>query len=47
MALVSSGLLAEISLIVALGAAVNLVASLVLTACSVRLCWAQPAMAER
>jgi hypothetical protein len=46
-ALVSSGLLAEISLIVALGAAVNLAASLVLTACSVRLCWAQPAMAER
>jgi hypothetical protein len=46
-ALVSIGMLAGISLIVALGAAVNLAASLVVTAYGVRLCWAQPAMAER
>ena len=45
--LVSIGLLTGISPIVALGAAVNLAASLVVTACGVRLCWAQPAMAEK
>jgi hypothetical protein len=45
--LVSLGLLAGISLIVALGAAVNLAASLVVTACIIRLCRAQPAMAGR
>jgi hypothetical protein len=46
-ALVTIGLLTGVSLIVALGAAVNLAASLLVIACSVRLCWAQPAMAER
>jgi hypothetical protein len=45
--LVSIGLLTGISLIVALGAAVNLAASLGVTAYSARLCWAQPVMAER
>jgi hypothetical protein len=45
--LVSSGLLAGISLIVVLGATVNLAASLVVTARSLRLCRAQPAMVER
>jgi hypothetical protein len=46
-ALVTAGLLADTSLLVALGAAVNLAASLLMTVRSVRLCWAQPAMAER
>jgi hypothetical protein len=45
--LVSLGLLSGIPLIVALGAAVNLAASLVVAACIVRLCRAQPAMAGR
>jgi hypothetical protein len=46
-ALVTIGLLAGVSLLVALGAALNLAVSLLVMACSVRLCWAQPAMAER
>jgi hypothetical protein len=46
-ALVTIGLLAGVSLLVALGAAVNLAASLLVTAYSVRLCRAQPVMAER
>ena len=46
-ALVSLGLLTELSLIVALGAAVNLAASVMVTARSVRLCRAPLAMAER
>jgi hypothetical protein len=46
-ALVSLGLLLGISLIVALGAAVNLAASLMVTARSVRQCLAPLAMAER
>jgi hypothetical protein len=45
--LVTIGLLVGVPLIAALGAAVNLAASLLVTARSVRLCWAQPAMAER
>jgi hypothetical protein len=40
-------LLGGMALIVALGAAVNLAVSLLVTARSLRLCWAQPAMAER
>jgi hypothetical protein len=46
-ALVTIGLLAGVSWLVALGASANLAASLLVTACSVRLCRAQPAMAER
>jgi hypothetical protein len=46
-ALVTIGLLAGVSWLVALGATVNLVASVLVTARSVRLCRAQPAMAER
>jgi hypothetical protein len=46
-ALVTIGLLAGVSLLVALGAVLNLAVSLLVTACSVRLCRAQPAMAER
>ncbi|MBI3326012.1 MAG: hypothetical protein HYZ81_04815 [Nitrospinae bacterium] len=46
-ALVAIGLLAGLSLLIALGAAVNLSASLLLTIRSVRLCRAQPAMAEK
>jgi hypothetical protein len=46
-ALVTLGLLAGASLIVALGAAVNLAASLVMAVRSVRLCRAQPAMAAQ
>ena len=46
-ALVSLGLLTEVSPIVALGAAINLAASVMVTARSVRLCWAPLAMAER
>ena len=46
-ALVSLGLLTGVALIVALGAAVNLAASVMVTACSVRLCRAPLAMAER
>jgi hypothetical protein len=45
--LVTIGLLGGMALIVALGAAVNLAVSLLVTARSLRLCWAQPAMAER
>jgi hypothetical protein len=45
--LVTIGLLAGMALIVALGAAVNLAASVLVTARSLRLCWAQPAMVER
>jgi hypothetical protein len=45
--LVTIGLLVGVTLIAALGAAVNLAASLLVTARSVRLYWAQPAMAER
>jgi hypothetical protein len=45
--LLTSGLLVGIPVIVALGAAVNLGASLFVTGRSVRLCLAQPAMAER
>jgi hypothetical protein len=41
------GLLAGVSLIVALGAAANLAASLLVMARGVRLCWAQPAMVGR
>jgi hypothetical protein len=46
-ALVTIGLLAGVSWLMATGAAVNLVASLWVTACSVHLCRAQPAMVER
>jgi hypothetical protein len=46
-ALVTAGLLFDTSLVVALGAAVSLAVSLMMTVRSVRLCWAQPAMAER
>jgi hypothetical protein len=46
-ALVSLGLLTGVSLIVALGAAINLTASMMVTARSVRLCRAPLAMAER
>jgi hypothetical protein len=46
-ALVTSGLLAGVSWLVAAGAAVNVVASVWVMAGSVRLCRAQPAMAER
>jgi hypothetical protein len=46
-ALVSLGLGTTVSTIVALGAAVNVTASLVVVARSVRLCRARPAMAER
>ncbi|MBI3329221.1 MAG: hypothetical protein HYZ81_21285 [Nitrospinae bacterium] len=46
-ALVTVGLLVGISLLVALGAAVNLAASLLGTLRTVRLCWAQPAVVER
>jgi hypothetical protein len=46
-ALVTIGLLAGVSWLMATGAAVNLLASLWVTACSVHLCRAQPAMAER
>jgi hypothetical protein len=46
-ALVSLGLLTGVPLIVALGAAVNLAASVMVTARSVRLCRAPLAMAER
>jgi hypothetical protein len=46
-ALVTAGLLAEISLLVALGAGVNLAASLLMTVRSVRLYWAQPAIVEK
>jgi len=46
-ALVTIGLLAGIPLLVALGAGVNLAASLLMTVRSVRLCWAQPAMVEK
>jgi hypothetical protein len=45
--LVTAGLLAEISLLVALGAGVNLAASLLMTVRSVRLYWAQPAIVEK
>jgi hypothetical protein len=45
--LVTIGLLAGVTLIVALGAAVNLVASLTVTVRSLRLCRTQPAMLER
>jgi hypothetical protein len=45
--LVTIGLLAGMALIVALGAAVNLVASLLVTARSLNWWRAQPAMAER
>ena len=45
--LVTIGLLGGMAFIVALGAAVNLTASLLVMARSLRLCWAQPAMAER
>jgi hypothetical protein len=45
--LVTIGLLGGIASIVALGAAVNLAAALLVTARSLRLCWAQPAMVER
>jgi hypothetical protein len=44
--LVTLGLLSGVSLMVALGAAVNLLVSLLVTARSLRLCWAQPAMVE-
>jgi hypothetical protein len=46
-ALVTIGLLAGMSWLVALGAAVNLVASVLVTVRSVRLCRAQPAMAGK
>jgi hypothetical protein len=46
-ALATIGLLAGVSWLVATGAAVNIVTSLWVTAGSVRLCRAQPAMAER
>jgi hypothetical protein len=46
-ALVTVGLLAGVSWLMATGAAVNLVVSLWVTYCSVHLCRAQPAMAER
>ena len=46
-ALVTIGLLAGMAWLVATGAAVNVVASIWVTAGSVRLYWAQPAMAER
>jgi hypothetical protein len=46
-ALVTAGLLSDTSLVVAFGAAVSLAVSLMMTVRSVRLCWAQPAMAER
>jgi hypothetical protein len=45
--LVTSGLLAGVSLIVALGAAANLAASLLVMARGVRLCWAPPAIVGR
>jgi hypothetical protein len=45
--LVTTGLLVGMALIVALGAAVNLAASVLVTARSLRLCWVQPAMVER
>jgi hypothetical protein len=45
--LVTTGLLSGTSPMVALGAAVNLAVSLLMAVRSVRLCWAQPAMAER
>jgi hypothetical protein len=44
---VTIGLLVGMALIVALGAAVNLAASLLVTARSLHLWWAQPAMVER
>jgi hypothetical protein len=46
-AVVTVGLLAEVSPLVALGAGVNLAASLLMTVRSLRLCWAQPAMVEK
>jgi hypothetical protein len=46
-ALVTAGLLSDTSLVVAFGAAASLAVSLMMTVRSVRLCWAQPAMAER
>jgi len=45
--LVTIGLLVGMAFIIALGGAVNLVASLLVTARSLRLWWAQPAMVER
>jgi hypothetical protein len=46
-ALVTAGLLSDTSPVVAFGAAVSLAVSLMMTVRSVRLCWAQPVMAER
>jgi hypothetical protein len=46
-ALVTSGLLVRLPLLVALGAGVSLAASLSMTVRSVRLCWAQPVMVEK
>jgi hypothetical protein len=46
-ALLTAGLLLGVVFIVALGAAVNLAASLLVTSRSLRLCLAQPALAER
>jgi hypothetical protein len=46
-ALLTAGLLLGMPLIVALGAAVNLAASLLVTGRSLRLCLAQAAMVER
>jgi hypothetical protein len=45
--LVTIGLLTGVSWLVALGASINLAASLLVAADSMRLYWAQPAMAER
>jgi hypothetical protein len=45
--LVTIGLLIGMALLVALGAAVNLAASVLVMARSLRLWWAQPAMVER
>jgi hypothetical protein len=45
--LVTVGLLVGMTLIVALGAAINVAAAVLVTARSLRLCWAQPALAEK